>query len=111
MEQVNLFGGQEAPARPTQADKRQPLSQQDCGRFKRNNGIVTWKNHQSTAEPWTAYKAPPGHESESPAVIVSRMLDWLKDHKHIAFGDSQYEALTRLCDGLGIPMPMYLRKD
>lgn len=111
MEQVNLFGGDAPAERPTQADKREPLGQMQCGRFKRINGIVAWRNYTATSEPWTAYKAPPGHKSASPAVIVARMPDWLKEHNHIAHGDTQCQALTRLCDGLGIMMPIHLRED
>jgi len=110
MEQQNLFGGLDAPKRPDPKRRRIPLGEMSCGRFKAEKGIVCWKTN-AEEEPWVAFKNPPGHEGKGPVDVIAELAQWLEDKKFMTYGDTQYQALTRLCDAQGIMMPLHMRKE
>jgi len=110
MEQQSLFGGLDAPKRPDPTRKKIPLAEMGLARFKSEHGIVCWKA-PAEDEPWVAFKAPPGHDGRGPVDVIAELAEWLEVNGYMAYGETQYKALTRLCDARGIMMPIDFRQE
>lgn len=108
-DQEDLFGAtSEPPPRPTR--KKWKMHEMNITRFKHENGIVTWC-HRHLEEPWTAYKAPPGHENRGPVEVISELAEWLDQNGYMTTAKTECEAVTMLCDARGVLMPMHLGEE